>query len=59
MVEVVVMDCNVANNNYQQLSNLLFTFAPNNQVAPLIIFSPHSLPMSKLTTENFHLLLYG
>ena len=30
-VEVVLVHCNLVNNNYQQASKVLFTFAPNKQ----------------------------
>ena len=30
-VEVVLMHCNLVNNNYQQASKILFTFVPNKQ----------------------------
>ena len=29
-VEAVLVRCNLVNNNYQQASKVLFTFAPNN-----------------------------
>ena len=30
-VEVVLVHCNLLNNNYQQASEVLFTFVPNKQ----------------------------
>ena len=30
-VEVVLVHCNLVNNNYQQASKVLFTFVPNKQ----------------------------
>ena len=30
-VEVVLVRCNLVNNNYQQASKILFTFVPNKQ----------------------------
>ena len=30
-VEVVLVNCNSINNNYQQASKVLFTFVPNKQ----------------------------
>ena len=29
--EVVLVNCNLVNNNYQQASRVLFTFVPNKQ----------------------------
>ena len=36
-VEAVLVHCNLVNNNYQQASKALFTFAPNKQFGQLII----------------------
>ena len=49
-VEVVLVHCNLVNNNYQQASKVLFTFVPNKQFGQLINISPHSLTM--LSTKN-------
>ena len=46
-VEVVLVHCNLVNNNYQQASKVLFTFVPNKQFGQLITISPHSLTMLK------------
>ena len=42
-VEVVLVHCNLVNNNYQQASKVLFTFVPNKQFGQLINIAPHSL----------------
>ena len=42
-VEVVLVHCNLVNNNYQHASRVLFTFVPNKQYGQLISISPHSL----------------
>ena len=34
-VEVVLVHCNLVNNNYQQASKVLFTFIPNKQFGQL------------------------
>ena len=34
--EVVLVHCNLVNNNYQQASKVLFTFVPNKQFGQLI-----------------------
>ena len=41
-VEVVLVHCNLVNNNYQQASKVLFTFVPNKQFGQLITIAPHS-----------------
>ena len=53
--EVVLVHCNLCNNNYQQASKVLFTCAPNKQFGQLINIAPHSLTMLR----NFHLLKCG
>ena len=42
-VEVVLVHCNLVNNNYQQASKVLFTFVPNKQLGQLTNIAPHSL----------------
>ena len=52
-VEVVLVHCNLVNNNYQQASKVLFTFVPNKQFGQLINISPHSLTMLGTTNAEF------
>ena len=47
--EVVLVHCNLVNNNYQQASKVLFTFVPNKQFGQIITITPHSLTMFKTT----------
>ena len=42
-IEIVLVHCNLVNNNYQQASKLLFTFVPNKQFGQSVNRSPHSL----------------
>ena len=51
-VEVVLVHCNLVNNNYQQASKVLFTFMPNKQFGQLINISLHSLTMLKPTSAE-------
>ena len=53
VAEVVLVHCNLVNNNYQQASKVLFTFVPNKQFGQLITITPHSLTMLKTTNEEF------
>ena len=55
-VEVVLVHCNLVNNNYQQASTVLFTFVPNKQFGQLITITPHSLTMLKTTNAEFSLI---
>ena len=52
-VEVVLVHCNLVNNNYQQASKVLFTFVPNKQFGQLITITPHSPTMLKTTNAEF------
>ena len=52
-VEVVLVHCNLVNNNYQQASRVLFTFVPNKQYGQLISISPHTLIFLKTMNTEF------
>ena len=52
-VEVVLVHCNLVNNNYQQLSKVLFACVPAKQFRQLINISPHSLTMLTRTNTEF------
>ena len=52
-VEVVLVHCNLVNNNYQQTSKVLFTFVPNKLFGQLITITPHSPTMLKTTNAKF------
>ena len=52
-VEVVLVHCNLVNNNYQQTSKVLFTFVPNKQLGQLINIAQHSLTMLGTTNTEF------
>ena len=52
-VEVVLVHCNLVNNNYQQASRVLFTFVPTKQYGQIISISPHSLVFLKTMNTDF------
>ena len=52
-VEVLLVHCNLVNNNYQQGSEVLFTFVPNKQLGQLLTITLHSLTMLKATNAEF------
>ena len=52
-VEVVLVHCNLVNNNYQQHSRVLFTSVPNKKYGQLISISPHSLVFLKTMNTEF------
>ena len=51
-VEVVLVHCDLANNNYQQASKVLFTFVPNKKLGQLITITPRSPTMLKTTNAE-------
>ena len=52
-IEVVLVHCNLAKNDYQHRSKVLFTFFPNKQFGQLINISPHSLTMMNTVNTEF------
>ena len=52
-VEVVLVHCNLVNNNNQQANKVLFAFVPNKQFGQLITITHHSLTMLKTTNAEF------
>ena len=40
IVELVLINCNLVNNNYQQNSLILYTFVPNKPFGSLLEMSP-------------------
>ena len=53
VLEVVLVHCNLVNNNCQQASRVLFTFVPNKKFGQLITVTPHSPTMLKTTNAEF------
>ena len=51
--EVVLVHCNLVNNNYQQAYKVVFTFVSNEQFGLLITITPHSAAMLKTTNAEF------
>ena len=52
-VEVVLVHCNLVNNNYQQASKVLFTFMPNKQFGQLMNIASNSIIMLITTNTEF------
>ena len=53
-IEVVLVHCNLVNNNYQQASKVVFTFTSDKQFGQLIIIAPQSLTILKTTNAKFY-----
>ena len=54
ITEVVLVHCDIVNNDYQQDSRVLYTFVPNKPFGSLLEISP-----TNHSTQNFKTLKYG
>ena len=52
-VEVALVHYNLVKNDYQHISKVLFSFAPNKQFGKLVNISPHSLTMINTVNTEF------
>ena len=59
ITKVVLIHCNIVNNNYRQDSRVLYTFAPNKSFGQLLNISPKNFTFLKNLIQNFHVLKYG
>ena len=53
MTELVLVHCNIVNNDYQQDSRVLYTFVPNKPFGSLLEFSPKNHIFSKTFNSQF------
>ena len=53
VVELVLVHCNLVNNDYQQNSRILFTFAPNKAFGSLLEISPKNHVFLKTFNSEF------
>ena len=58
ITDVVLVHCNIVNNNHQQNSRVLYPFVLNKSVGQLSGISPKNFIFLKIF-ENFHILKYG
>ena len=54
ITEVVLVPCNIVNNNHQQDSRVLYTFVPNNPFDSLLEISPTNHIFTKTFNSEFH-----
>ena len=61
ITELVLVHCNIANNDYLHDSRVLYTFIPNKLYGRLLDISPKKLIILKtlLEIQNFHILKFG
>ena len=53
IVELVLIHCNLANNNYQQNSRILYTFVPNKPFGSLLEISSTNHIILKIFNSEF------
>ena len=53
LVEVVLVHCNLVNNQYQQRSEVLYTFIPNKSYGYLLNVEPSNLEFLKTYNTEF------
>ena len=53
VVELVLVHCNLVNNDYQQNSRILFTFVPNKAFGSLLEISPKNHVFLKTFNSEF------
>ena len=60
IIEVVLVHCNIVNNDYQQDSRVLYTFVPNKSFGQLLDILPKHFIYLKTFDSGFsYLLKYG
>ena len=57
--EVVLVDCNIVNDDYQQDSRVLYTFVPNKSFGSLLKISPSNHIFLKTFNSEQMKLKYG
>ena len=53
ITEVVLIPCNIVNNNYQQNSRVLYTFVPNKSFGQSLNISPKNVIFLKIFNSKF------
>ena len=53
IAEVVLIQCNIVNNDYQQNSSVIYTFVPNKSFGQLLDISPKNFILSKNFNSEF------
>ena len=53
ITEVILVHCNIINNDYQQDSRVLYTFVPNESFGQLLDISPNNFIFLKILSSEF------
>ena len=59
IAEVVLIQCNIVNNTYQQNSRVIYTFVPNKSFGQLLDISPKKFIFLRTFDSDFQILKYG
>ena len=59
ITEVVLVHCNIDNNNYRQDSRILYTFIPNKSFGELLDISPKNFTFLKTFNSELRIMKYG
>ena len=59
MAEVVLVHCNIFNNDYQHDSSILYTFVPNKPFVSVVEIFPTNHIFLKTLDSEFQTLKYG
>ena len=59
ITEVVLINCIILKNDYQQDSRVLYTFVPNKLFGQLLDISPKNFIFLKTFDSEFHILKYS
>ena len=59
IVELVLVNCNLVNNDYQHDSRILYPFVPNKPFGILLEISPPNHILLKHLIQNFKQSMYG
>ena len=55
VIEVILVHCNIFNNDYQHDSRILYTFVPNKPFGQLLDISPEKFIFQKKVNSEFNL----
>ena len=59
ITEVILVHCNIVNNDYQQDSRVLYTFVPNKPFGSLLKISPTNHIFLKTFNSEYDEIMYG
>ena len=59
IIEVILVHCNIVDNDYQQDARVLYTFVPNKSFGQLLGISSENFTFLKTFNSEFHILKCG